>query len=121
MMGRRSQGNYTPQKTIQEDLEGEKENEYPVPDPNRTMINVTNELSDSHKKNLQEEIMEEITEKLMEKLQDTINQKEQDALKKFQDTTNKKLEKTHKQLNEFREEFNKHQSETKDTIKRGGI
>jgi hypothetical protein len=26
------------------------ENEYPVPDPNKTMINVTNELSDTHKK-----------------------------------------------------------------------
>jgi hypothetical protein len=62
--------------------------------------------------------MEEITEKLMEKLQDTVNQKVQDALKKFQDTTNKKLEKTQKQLNELREDFNKHQSETKESIKK---
>jgi succinylglutamate desuccinylase len=30
----------------------------------------------------------------------------------------KKLEKTQKQLNELREDFNKHPSETKDTIKR---
>jgi hypothetical protein len=31
---------------------GNEENEYPVPDPNRKMINITNELSDHHKKNL---------------------------------------------------------------------
>jgi hypothetical protein len=29
---------------------GNEENEYPVPDPNKTMINVTNEPSDAHKK-----------------------------------------------------------------------
>jgi hypothetical protein len=71
------------------------------------MINVTNELSDAHKKSLKEDIMDEITEKLMEKLQDVVNQKVQDALKKYQDTTNKKLKKTQKQLNELRDDFNK--------------
>jgi DNA-binding protein YbaB len=45
--------------------------------------------------------MDEITEKLMEKLQDMVNQKVQDALKKYQDTTNKKLEKTQAQLREL--------------------
>jgi hypothetical protein len=35
------------------------------------MINVTNELSDIHKKSLKEEIMEEETEKLMEKILDS--------------------------------------------------
>jgi hypothetical protein len=39
--------------------------------------------------------MEEITEKFMEKLQDMINQKVQDAIKKFQDTTNKNLRHRH--------------------------
>jgi hypothetical protein len=34
---------------------GNEENVYPVPDPNKTMIN---ELSDSHKKSLKEEIIE---------------------------------------------------------------
>jgi hypothetical protein len=29
-----------------------EENGYPVPDPNKTMINVCNELNDAHKKNL---------------------------------------------------------------------
>jgi hypothetical protein len=55
---------------------GNEENEYPVPDPNETMINATNELSDDHKKkSLKEEIMDEITEKSMKKLQDMVNQK----------------------------------------------
>jgi hypothetical protein len=40
--------------------------------------------------------MEEITEKIMEKILDTVNQKVQDALKKFQDITNKEHEKTTK-------------------------
>jgi hypothetical protein len=33
-----------------DDLVGNEENEYPVPDPNRTMINNNKELSDTHKK-----------------------------------------------------------------------
>jgi hypothetical protein len=41
-----------------------------------------------------------------------------DVLKKFQDTKNKEHEKTQKEINELRVDFNKHQSETKDTIKR---
>jgi hypothetical protein len=68
-------GNLTPQKmnSSMEDLMRNEENEYPVPDPNRTMINITNDLSKAHKKSLKEEIMDEITEKLMEKLQDMVN------------------------------------------------
>jgi glutamyl-tRNA reductase len=80
------------------------------------MLNVTNELSDIHKKSVNEEIIDEITEKLMEKLQDMVNQKVQDVLKKYQDTKNKELEKTEKQLKELGKVFNKHQSETKETI-----
>jgi hypothetical protein len=38
-----------------------------------------------------------------------VNQNVQDALKKFQDTKNKKHKKTQKQINELREDFNKHQ------------
>jgi hypothetical protein len=69
-----------------------EENEYLVPDPNRTMINITNAHSDTHKKkSLKKEIMDGITEKLMEKLQDMAKQKIQDALKKYQVTTNKNL------------------------------
>jgi acyl-CoA reductase-like NAD-dependent aldehyde dehydrogenase len=84
------------------------------------VINVTNESSDTHQK-IKEEIMGEITEKLMEKLQNTVNKKVQDALKNFQDTTNEKLEKTQKQLNELREDFNKHQCETKEIMKEKNI
>jgi hypothetical protein len=54
----------------------------------------------------------------MEKILDMVKQNVQDALKKFQDTKNKNHEKTQKQINELREDFNKDQSETKDTIKR---
>jgi hypothetical protein len=65
-----------------ENLVRNEENEYPVHDPNRTMINITNEISDAHKKTLKKKIMEDITEKLMEKLQDMVNHKVQDPLKK---------------------------------------
>jgi hypothetical protein len=53
-----------------EDLMGNKENEYPVPDPNKTLINITNELINVHikKKKTLKEIMDKNTEKLMEKL-----------------------------------------------------
>jgi hypothetical protein len=73
---------------------GNEENGYPVPDPSKTVINVTKEHHDTHKKILKEEIMEEITEKFMEKILDMVNQNVQDALKKFQDTKNKKHNKT---------------------------
>jgi hypothetical protein len=41
-----------PQKTNNsiQDLVGNKENEHTVPDPNRTMPNITIELSNTHKK-----------------------------------------------------------------------
>jgi hypothetical protein len=42
-------------------------NKNPVHDPNKTIINITNEFKG--------EVMEEITEKLMKKLQDMANQK----------------------------------------------
>jgi type I site-specific restriction endonuclease len=119
-MGRRRRdGSYTPQKNNSiEDSVGNQENGYPLPDPNKTMINVTKEPSDAQKKNLKEDILEAITEKLMEKILDMVNQNVQDELKKFQDTKNKEHEMTQRQINELREDFNKHQSETKDTIKK---
>jgi uncharacterized protein involved in exopolysaccharide biosynthesis len=54
----------------------------------------------------------------MEKILDMVNQNIQGILKKFQDTKNKEHKKTQEQINELREDFNKHQSETNDTIKR---
>jgi hypothetical protein len=74
------------------------------------MINIINELSDAHQKALKEENVDKITEILMKKLQDMVNKKVQDPLKKYQDSTNKKLK--------LREDFNKLQSETKETIKK---
>jgi tRNA uridine 5-carbamoylmethylation protein Kti12 len=62
--------------------------------------------------------MSKITEKLLEKLQEINNQKVQDAVNKYQGTTNKKLEKTQKQLNELGKDFDKLQSEAKETIKK---
>jgi hypothetical protein len=59
-----------------------------------------------------------ITEKFMKKILNMVNHNIQDALKKFQDTKNKEHEKTQKQINKLKEDFNKHQSETKDTIKK---
>jgi hypothetical protein len=73
---------------------GNKENGYPVPEPNKTMINVTEEPSDTHKKTPKEEILGETTEKFMEKILDMINKNVQDALKKFQDTKNQENKKT---------------------------
>jgi hypothetical protein len=101
-----------------QDSMGNEENGHPIPDLNKTMINVTKEPSDTHIKTLKEEILEDITEKFMEKTIDMVNQNVQDALKKFQDTKNKEHKKTQKQIKELREHFNKHQSKTKDTIKR---
>jgi hypothetical protein len=54
----------------------------------------------------------------VEKILDMVNKNVQDALKKFQDTKNKEHEKTREEINELREDFNIHQSETMDTIKR---
>jgi F0F1-type ATP synthase membrane subunit b/b' len=62
--------------------------------------------------------MDELMEIVIQKLKETVKHNVEDELKQYQDTTNKKLEKTQKQLNELREDFNKHQSETKDTIKK---
>jgi hypothetical protein len=116
---RRGDGGHSPQKNnSMQDSVGNEENGYPVPDPNKTMINVTKELSDAHKNSLKEEILEEISEKFMEKILNMANQNVQDALKKCQDTKNKGHEKTQKQINKLRGALNKHQSETEDIIEK---
>jgi hypothetical protein len=61
-----------------------EENGYPVPDPNKTMMNIINDPSDTHKKSQKKEIMEEVTEKLTGKILDMVIQKAQDAFKKQQ-------------------------------------
>jgi hypothetical protein len=62
---------------------GNEENEYPVPDPTRTMLNITNDSVTSTKKSLKVEIMDKITEKLIEKMQHTVKQNVEDELKKY--------------------------------------
>jgi predicted house-cleaning noncanonical NTP pyrophosphatase (MazG superfamily) len=52
---------------------GNEENGYPVSDTNKTMINVSKELSNAYKKTLKEEIWEEISDKFMEKILDMDN------------------------------------------------
>jgi hypothetical protein len=69
---------------------GNEEKEYLVPDSNRTMINITNELTNIYKKSLKEEIMDELIEILMEKLQEMVKQNVQNEFKQHQDTTKKK-------------------------------
>jgi microcompartment protein CcmL/EutN len=67
---------------------------------------------------LKGKIFEEFSEKVVEKILGMVHKNVQDALKKFQDTKNKEHEKIQKQIIELREDFNKHQCETKDTTKR---
>jgi hypothetical protein len=51
----RRDGNHSPQKNIStQDSNGNEENGYPVPDPNKTMINNSKEPSDAHKNTLKE-------------------------------------------------------------------
>jgi hypothetical protein len=69
-MGRRTKdGNHSPQEnnSIQYSV-GNEENGYPVPDLNKTMINVTKDPSDIHIKTFTEETLEDITKKFMEKI-----------------------------------------------------
>jgi hypothetical protein len=80
------------------------------------MLNVSNDPSEAHKKSFKRKSGRRSPKEPMEKTLDLVNQKVQDALKKFQDTKNKEHEKTQKQMNELRENFNKQQSQTKDTI-----
>jgi hypothetical protein len=54
-MGRRSSGNFIPQKTNNsiEHLVGNEEKEYPVSEHSRAMLIMTNEPNDIYKKNSQ--------------------------------------------------------------------
>jgi hypothetical protein len=90
--------------------EGNEENRYPDPNSNKTKINYTKEPNEAHKNNLKKEILQVINENFIEMLLVIVNQKVEEALKKFQDNKNKQYEETQKQINELT--LNKHQSET---------
>jgi cell division protein FtsX len=117
MMGRRKRnGNHSPHKNkLVQDSEGNEENEYPVPDSNKTKIDYPKEPNKAHKNTLKEEITENFMEILLEK----VNQNVQEALKKFQDIKNTEYESTQKQISELIAALNKYQSETENTINRG--
>jgi hypothetical protein len=68
---RRRDGNPSPPKSNSiQDSVGNEENGHRDPDLNKTMINVTKEPSDAHKKTLKEVVLEEISEKFLEKILD---------------------------------------------------
>jgi tRNA A37 threonylcarbamoyltransferase TsaD len=54
---------------------GNEEHGYPVPDLNKTMINVTKKPSNAHQNTLKEQTLQEITKKFMEKILDMVNKK----------------------------------------------
>jgi hypothetical protein len=119
MMGRRKKnGNHSsPQNKLVWDSEEKEENEYSVPDSNKTKIDYPKEPNKAHKNTLQErEILQEITENFMEMLLDKVNQNVQEVLKKFQENKNKEYEKIQKQISELIGAQNKYQSETENTI-----
>jgi hypothetical protein len=69
-MWRSRDGNNTLQKNNSiEDLVGNEENGYPVPDLKKITINMTKELSNTFK----EKTWKEISEKFMEKILDIVN------------------------------------------------
>jgi hypothetical protein len=75
-MGRRRRdGKHSPkQSNLIQDSEGNEENGYSVPGPNKTMVNNTKEPSDAHENTLKEEILQEITENFM-KILDVVKPK----------------------------------------------
>jgi hypothetical protein len=94
-MGRRKRdGDHSPpQNKVVQDLEWNEENRYQDPDSNKTKINYTKEPNEAHKKTLKEEILQVINENFIQMLLDMVNQKVQEALKKFQDNKNKEYRK----------------------------
>jgi hypothetical protein len=90
-MGRKKRdGTIAPPKNdLIQNLEGNEENGYSVPDSNRTKVNNAKEPNKVHKNIPKEDILQVITKNFMEMILDIINQNVQEALKKFQDTKNK--------------------------------
>jgi hypothetical protein len=73
---------------------GNEESEYPDPDSNRVMINMTNDLSDIYKEFLKEEIKNELFEIFMEEPQEVKENIENEL--NIKTSQIKKLEKTQK-------------------------
>jgi hypothetical protein len=76
-------GSHSPPKNkLVQDSEG-NENGYSDPDSNKTKINYTKEPNEPHKNTLKEKILQVINENFIEMILDMVNQKVQEALKKF--------------------------------------
>jgi predicted house-cleaning noncanonical NTP pyrophosphatase (MazG superfamily) len=100
-----------------QDSEGNEDNGYPVLDPNKTKINDTKELSNTHRNTLKEEIPQEITENFMEKIYNALNQMYKIHSRNFK-TPKIKNTRRQKQINELIVALNKYQSERENTIER---
>jgi hypothetical protein len=120
MMGRwKKDGNHSPHKNkLVQDPDGNEENRYPVPNSSKIRLDYPKKPNEAHKNTLKEETLQEITENFMEMLLDQVNQKVQEALKKFWDNKNKEYEKTQKQISELTGVLNKYQSEAENIINR---
>jgi NAD(P)H-dependent FMN reductase len=81
-------------------------------------INYAKEPNEAHKNNRKEEILQILNENFIEMILDMVNQTVQETLKKFQDNKNRESEKAQEEIKETIEALYKHQSETKNTIKR---
>jgi hypothetical protein len=106
--GRGGKHSHQKKKNSIQDSVGNEENGYPVPELNKTTINVTEELSDAHKKKniaSKKKSGKNSQRNSLEKIFDMVNQNIQDALKKFEDTKNKEREMTQKQIKELREDL----------------
>jgi hypothetical protein len=89
--------NSLPKNNLIQDSEGNEENEFPVPDSNKT--NDAKGPNNAQKNTLKKKILQINTENSMELLLDMVNQNIQDPLRKFQDNKNKEYENTQKQMN----------------------
>jgi hypothetical protein len=68
-------GNHSPPKNkLVQDLKGNEENRYPVPDSNKTKIDYWKEPNEAYKNTLNKEILQEITENFLEMLLNKVNQ-----------------------------------------------
>jgi hypothetical protein len=86
MRRRKRDGNHSsPKNKVEQDLEQNEEKGYPDPDSNKTKIKYTKEANEDHKNILKEEILQVINDNFIVMLLDMVNQKVQEALKKFQD------------------------------------
>jgi hypothetical protein len=119
-MGKRRQGNTTPQKAnkLIEDAGENEGNEHPVTDFSRMILIIFNEFNEIYRELLNELLKKEVIERLMNEFPKKLKENIENQLKEYQDNTNKNLEKTQEQLYGLREDINKFQNEIKEIMKK---